>query len=237
MDKPLKPAQFAEKKILQIIMDGSVKPGKALPSERSLAMQIGVTRPTLREALQRLSRDGWVTINHGKSTIVNNYLEDGGLGILEAIIKCRNTIPSELIFHLLEARAAIFPDIARKAVENHRESVISFLEGFSFIKDEPCEFAGYDCDLQMLMVKKSGNPVFNMIFNDFMPVCAILGEKYFSSENARIASMKYYETLICALKDNVPDIRPIVRNAMVKACEIWKLHDLKDGYNGHSGFK
>ena len=37
-----------------------------LPSERDLADKIGVTRTTLREVLQRLARDGWLTIQHGK---------------------------------------------------------------------------------------------------------------------------------------------------------------------------
>ncbi len=208
-------------------MDGRVGPGETLPSERALALEIGVTRPTLREALQRLSREGWITINHGKPTIVNNYLEKGGLGILGSIIKCRDTIPGELVSHLLEARAAIFPDIAQKAATDHRQCILEFLEKSSLVADTPFEFASYDCDLQMMMVKKSGNPVFNMIFNDFMPVCTVLGEKYFFSANARKTSMKYYKALICALKNNEPDIRPVVRNAMVKACEIWRLHELK----------
>ncbi|XPE41305.1 GntR family transcriptional regulator [Shigella flexneri] len=39
---------------------------------------IGVTRTTLREVLQRLARDGWLTIQHGKPTKVNNFWETSG---------------------------------------------------------------------------------------------------------------------------------------------------------------
>lgn len=42
-----------------------------------------MTRTTLREVLQRLARDGWLTIQHGKPTKVNNFWETSGLNILE----------------------------------------------------------------------------------------------------------------------------------------------------------
>ncbi|MGC6744236.1 GntR family transcriptional regulator [Escherichia coli] len=42
-------------------------PGLFLPAERELSELIGVTRTTLREVLQRLARDGWLTIQHGKA--------------------------------------------------------------------------------------------------------------------------------------------------------------------------
>ncbi|MEJ1267509.1 GntR family transcriptional regulator [Pantoea ananatis] len=48
------------------------------PAERELSELIGVTRTTLREVLQRLARDGWLTIQHGKPTRVNNFWENFG---------------------------------------------------------------------------------------------------------------------------------------------------------------
>ncbi len=44
------------------LLDGTYAPGAALPNERSLANEIGVTRPTLCEMLQRLANEGWITI-------------------------------------------------------------------------------------------------------------------------------------------------------------------------------
>ncbi|MCP4722010.1 MAG: GntR family transcriptional regulator, partial [Desulfobacteraceae bacterium] len=68
VQKPLKPAEFAEKQLLETILDGIYQPGDTLPAERVLAQSLGVTRPTLRETLQRLSKEGWVTIAQGKPT-------------------------------------------------------------------------------------------------------------------------------------------------------------------------
>ena len=44
------------------------RPGEALPSERSLSETLGVSRPTLRAALEDLARDGLVVREHGRGT-------------------------------------------------------------------------------------------------------------------------------------------------------------------------
>ncbi len=66
------PASFAEKYIVRSIWEGKFPPGSILPAERELSELIGVTRTTLRGVLQRLARDGWLTLQHGKPTQVNN---------------------------------------------------------------------------------------------------------------------------------------------------------------------
>ncbi|NLC12537.1 MAG: GntR family transcriptional regulator, partial [Chloroflexi bacterium] len=53
---PQKPTDLAEKQLLAAILDGSFPIGSLLPPERELAQSLGITRPTLREALQRLAR-------------------------------------------------------------------------------------------------------------------------------------------------------------------------------------
>ena len=67
-----KPAEVAESRLVQAILDGDFPINSTLPAERELAHLLGITRPTLREVLQRLSRDGWLEIRHGKPTRVRN---------------------------------------------------------------------------------------------------------------------------------------------------------------------
>ena len=72
---PLKPAEFAEQKIIFSILEEIFPINSNLPPERELAVLIGVTRPTLREALQRLGREGWIDIHQGKPTRVRDFLK------------------------------------------------------------------------------------------------------------------------------------------------------------------
>src|SRR3972149_913382 len=92
-DPPLRPAELAETRIIAAILDGQFPINSTLPPERDLSTQLGVTRPTLREALQRLARDGWLEIRHGRPTRVRDYWHEGSLGVLGAIARSPGPLP------------------------------------------------------------------------------------------------------------------------------------------------
>ena len=52
------------------IMDGTLPEGTLLPSERELCQTHGISRTTVRQALQDLSRKGYCRAIHGKGTVV-----------------------------------------------------------------------------------------------------------------------------------------------------------------------
>lgn len=220
--KLLKPAEYAEKQLIEGILTSKYSSGDNLPAERLLALKLGVTRPTLRETLQRLSKEGWVTIQHGKLTKVNDYLKTGGLGILNSLIKYGKALSTDIVSHLLEVRTTMFPDIAQKAVDNSPLEVLNFLKQSNTLIDSSHDYAEYDWALQMLMVRATNNPVFNMILNDFAPLYAILGKSYFQQKDARITSLAYYKDLINALEQNNMNVKPIVENIMIHAQKIWE---------------
>ena len=49
----------------RLILEGKVRPGQKLSSERSLAEEFDVSRPTVREAIQKLEARGLVQRRHG----------------------------------------------------------------------------------------------------------------------------------------------------------------------------
>lgn len=57
------------------ILEGSLKPGDRLPAERELAAELGVSRPSLREAIQKLASKGMVQSRQGGGTYVTEALE------------------------------------------------------------------------------------------------------------------------------------------------------------------
>lgn len=60
------------------IQEGGLLPGQALPSENDLASQMGVSRITVRKALDRLEEDGFVIRRRGRTTTVNPHPPDLG---------------------------------------------------------------------------------------------------------------------------------------------------------------
>lgn len=61
----------------QMIVEGSLVPGQKLPPERELAAQFEVSRPSLREAIQKLEAKGLVTRKQGGGTFVTENLLSG----------------------------------------------------------------------------------------------------------------------------------------------------------------
>src|SRR4030043_1715032 len=124
---PERPAEYAEKSLILEILNGDYPPGSVLPAERELALKLGVTRPTLRETLQRLERDGWLNIQQGKSTRVNDFWKDGGLNVLNALVQYSEKLPPNFIPNLLHVRLVLAPAYTRQAVENSPSQVSNYL--------------------------------------------------------------------------------------------------------------
>lgn len=57
-----------------LILEGSLKAGERLPPERALAEQFGVSRPSLREAIQKLAARGLLVSRQGGGTFVAETL-------------------------------------------------------------------------------------------------------------------------------------------------------------------
>lgn len=60
----------ARQHLLRLIEEGTYEPGERLPSESDLAAQLGISRPTLREALFNLEQEGIIVRKHGVGTFV-----------------------------------------------------------------------------------------------------------------------------------------------------------------------
>lgn len=60
----------------QRILEGVLKSGDRLPAEREFALELGVSRPCLREAIQKLASRGMLYSRHGGGTYVADQLSD-----------------------------------------------------------------------------------------------------------------------------------------------------------------
>ncbi len=77
----------ASEALKALVLRGSYAPGERLPSEVELSQHLGISRPTLREALRQLEKDGIIVRRHGVGTFVadRSQVIDAGLEVLESI--------------------------------------------------------------------------------------------------------------------------------------------------------
>lgn len=193
--KAKSPASFAEEFIVKSIWKGDFAPGSILPAERELSELIGVTRTTLREVLQRLARDGWLTIQHGKPTQVNNFWETSGLNILETLARLDEEGMPDLIDDLLSARTNISAIYIRAALRHSTEKALAALAGAEDLEDSGRAFAEFDYQLNQELAHMSGNKVYVLVLNGFKGLYARIGQFYFSQPDARELARQYYARL------------------------------------------
>lgn len=222
--KPLspqrRPAAHAESELVSQILARRFPPGSTLPPERELALKLGVTRPTLREALQRLDRDGWIEIRHGKATRVRDVWREGGLNVLAAVVRNGGELPPRFVTNLLEVRLAMAPAYARAAVAGNAAAVAELLAARP---DDTAEaFADYDWNLHVALTAASGNPVFTLILNGFGDFYREMAQLYFGAPEARAASAWFYEALEKAARAGRPErAEKVTREAMQHSLERW----------------
>jgi GntR family transcriptional regulator len=74
-------------RLRNLLQGGEYAVGTRLPSEPELAQRLGISRPTLREALQTLEDEGAIIRRHGVGTFVAGPrpVLDAGLEVLESI--------------------------------------------------------------------------------------------------------------------------------------------------------
>ena len=101
--------------VLGEVVDGEIGAGESLPSERRLAEVLGVSRPAVREALQRMAATRLVEVRHGGATTVRDFRRYAGMDLLPRLLVRRGELDAEVARSVLEARLAIGPAVAALA--------------------------------------------------------------------------------------------------------------------------
>lgn len=95
----------------RLIERGEFLPGDRLPTERELAEQLGISRPTVREALIALEVEGWVRIRVGSGIYVTERERQAKAWPVSSAAAA----PLEGPFELLSARAFVEGAVAERA--------------------------------------------------------------------------------------------------------------------------
>ncbi|MDJ0638480.1 MAG: FadR/GntR family transcriptional regulator [Paracoccaceae bacterium] len=97
---------------------GKFAPGDRLPSERDLMVQLGMTRTTLRKALDSLEHEGRIWRHVGKGTFIASQSGAARPGRLTELSAQVSPV------HMMRARLALEPAIAREAAINASEAAV-----------------------------------------------------------------------------------------------------------------
>ncbi|MFA6032330.1 MAG: GntR family transcriptional regulator, partial [Myxococcota bacterium] len=69
-----------------LILSGQLATGQKLPSERELAMTLGVSRPVVHEGLVDLAAKGLVSMKPRVGAFVNDFRREGSITLLSSLL-------------------------------------------------------------------------------------------------------------------------------------------------------
>ncbi|MDO9546284.1 MAG: fatty acid metabolism transcriptional regulator FadR [Pelolinea sp.] len=218
----LKPGELTESRLINAFLDNTFPINSNLPGERELASLLGVTRPTLREALQRLERDGWVEIRHGKSTRVRDFWVKGNLGVTIAIAQHQHPLPSNFISDLMSVRVLLAPTYTTIAMRNAPKEIAQFLSSAVDLEDKAEAFTFYDWELHWQLTLFAQNSFFTHFMNSVRRLYEIVGIPYFSHTKTRLHSRKFYASLYkLAIEENSEETGKLTLKVMSESAALW----------------
>ena len=160
-DRPPEPAaaEGVVEYVNSRIVEGLLKPGDRLPSERALASRIGVSRPSVRSGLRTLAAMGIVHTRHGSGTYITEgppALDGKPLRVLAAL----HGMSPEQMFEtrcVLEVGAAGFA--AERATMDQVAGLAEEVSGMFAAVDDPDTFLAHDVRFHRAVAAASGNPI------------------------------------------------------------------------------
>jgi GntR family transcriptional repressor for pyruvate dehydrogenase complex len=185
------------------VLSGGLEAGTKLPSERELALRLGVSRPLVREALRSLVERGLVEISPGRGAFVRAASTAEAVRPLGSHYLRQKITPR----HLIEVRMIIEPAAARLAATRATEEEIEALgDAVEQIRaaENVLDQARWDITLHRLVAQMSHNPVIETTFESIASLVFELMLRSLSDSKIRAASAPYHRALYEAIRDHDP---------------------------------
>ncbi|OOY50629.1 FadR/GntR family transcriptional regulator [Solemya velum gill symbiont] len=111
-----------------MIAEGTLKPGERLPAERQLAERLGISRPSLREAIQKLASKGLIKTRQGGGSYIAEGLTHDFSSPLIAVLKDRPDAEFDTLEVRKELEGMAAYHAAMRATDEDREHISASLD-------------------------------------------------------------------------------------------------------------
>jgi len=185
--------------------------GQQLPTERELAVMLGVSRTSVREALKELTDTGYLEVRRGRNGgyfVLANWGPDSAEHVRRQLIA--NWAEFE---HLFDARRLIESTIARTAAERRTDGDIGPMRAaLQAYLDAPDRDASRRADsaLHLSIAQATHNPILVDLSIDLRTRISLnLGAEPFTEETRRIAIGQHQELVAAVAEGRADDAAAI----------------------------
>jgi GntR family transcriptional regulator, transcriptional repressor for pyruvate dehydrogenase complex len=194
--------------VLSEVVDGELAAGETLPSERRLAEVLGVSRPAVREALQRMAQTRLVEVRQGGATTVRDFRRTAGLDLLPRLLVRSGNLDTAVARSILEARLVIGPGVAALAAERAGPAVAATLTGTVdalAATDDDVERQRHALAFWDLVVDAADSLTFRLMFNSLRAAYEPALEALAPLMREEVGQAGSYRVLTAAIAESDPD--------------------------------
>jgi len=207
--KPIKSESLKEifiSRFENLILSGKLSIGQKLPSERELALQLGVSRPVVHEGLVDLAAKGLITLMPRVGTIVNDYRTDGSLAMLTSLFNYHDgQLEHSILKSALDMRMLFEMETVRLASVHRTDSHLNRCE--EILKTE-ADLNIHDTEavtetdflFHHQIAMASGNMIYPLLLNSFKQFYMHLTGQFFLDHSLVSTVFDFHIELFTAVK-------------------------------------
>ena len=223
------------KQIRELIESGELKPGDKLPSERTLAERLGISRPSVRTGLRILSAMGVLQSRHGSGTFMSTG-PPAQSQLLPLLAALHGFSPDAMF----EARRILEVSLAGLAAERASDDHLALIseavaDAYASL-DDPQAYLVYDMQFHRAVALGSGNPIVATLMD--MVTAALYEMKVQSIEHATHLeeSAAMHRKIYQAIRARKPDAaREAMRKHLEAAQKDFESEEAAEKKRSHAG--
>jgi GntR family transcriptional repressor for pyruvate dehydrogenase complex len=157
--QPEKLCQSVVRQIELLLLRGILRPGERLPSEREMADKMGVSRPSLRDAIAELQARGLLTARAGAGIYVAELLDSAFSDSLVNLFAQHD----EALYDYISFRRDLEGMAAERAARHGSDTDLEIIDTIyrkmeaAHLKRDPSEEARLDAEFHLSIVEASHN--------------------------------------------------------------------------------
>lgn len=211
--KPIRPKKLSEEivdQIKELISRGDLGPGQRIPSERELATFLGVSRPSVREAIMVLEAMGFLESRQGGGTYVRSLADVTMADPLANMVERRDP---RMLHALTEVRIGLETWSAYLAAKRAEQSEIDRLRELYNIMEDQADHGGWDPEIDfqfhLTITTATHNTlqihVLNTIQNLFQTTIMVALGEFYSKEGYIDLLLEHHREILEAIEARDPE--------------------------------
>jgi GntR family transcriptional repressor for pyruvate dehydrogenase complex len=161
---PIRKLRAFEEIIVQLqdmIVRGELRPGDHLPNERSLSEMLGVSRPSLREALRVLEGLEIIVVRTGVGAASGSVINQEAGGALSKVLRLHLALGHFTADELIEIRRVLESWSVRTAAAHRTDQQLgemeSLVQAMEARRDDPARYLELDAQFHVAIATAAGN--------------------------------------------------------------------------------